>query len=288
MIEIYTDGSKTDLGTSVGSAVYIPKLNIEIKKSLPKYSSIYTAECYAIFEALKFATKNKNNSYIVYTDSLSVLETLNIQKLDIKTNFYILEIKEMLKKFDNKSMQLIWVPAHKGIKGNEKADEMAKQATVNKSDNILIPYTDFYAFFKKKFTNSNNEKIQKDGEYKGKTYFKNYYKNTAKPWFIDSSLSRKYITTVNRLRSDHYSLNASLFKIKVVDNSSCTCGYEIQCINHIIFQCEIYDEQRKKLYNELSKFRMFPPFDINIFISDPKSIMMKKIFLFLQNCNLNI
>ena len=168
----------------MGTGVYIPKFNFEFKKSLPKYASIYTTECFVILEALKFAKKNYGYKYVIYTDSLSVLETLNMHNFDIKINFYIYKIKELLRQFDDDSLQIVWIPAHVGIPGNEKADEIAKQATENNPS-------------KKKFKNRNNDQIKKEGETKGKVYFERYIKDTPKPWFIDISLPRNLITTVN-------------------------------------------------------------------------------------------
>ena len=182
----------------------------------------------------------------------------------------------------------MWISAHIGISGNEKPDEVTKEATDNNPSNILIPHTDFYAYFEKIYKKKSNEKMKKEGETKVKLYFQEYYKDSTKPWFIDSSLPRNLITTVNRLRSGHYNLNASLYQIKITNNSACTCGYDTQDINHIVWQCDLYEGRRRQLYIKLSKYRKFPPFDIKIFLCEPNSIFIKKIFNFLQNCNLNV
>ena len=52
--------------------------------------------------------------------------------------------------------------------------------------------------------------IQKEGQLKGKTYFELYYHKKSKPWFYNKNLKREIIITINRCRSDHYNLNASL------------------------------------------------------------------------------
>ena len=42
----------------------------------------------------------------------------------------------------NKKVVLAWVPSHVGIKGNEKADELAKQALNFNVLDLKVPYTD--------------------------------------------------------------------------------------------------------------------------------------------------
>ena len=42
----------------------------------------------------------------------------------------------------NKKVVLAWVPTHIGIKGNEKADELAKQALNFNVLDLKVPYTD--------------------------------------------------------------------------------------------------------------------------------------------------
>ena len=42
----------------------------------------------------------------------------------------------------NKKVVLAWVPSHVGIKGNEKADELAKQALNFNVLDLKIPHTD--------------------------------------------------------------------------------------------------------------------------------------------------
>jgi len=65
---------------------------------------------------------------------------------------------------------------------------------------------------------------------------------------------RYFITFINRLRADHYNLNESLHRKKYIDSARCACGYEVEDIDHLVWQCSKYDEERirfdKKLRNK--------------------------------------
>ena len=48
---------------------------------------------------------------------------------------------------DHKQIIITWIPSHQGIKGNEKADILAKEATTDQTNesNIPIPHQDLLA-----------------------------------------------------------------------------------------------------------------------------------------------
>ena len=80
--------------------------------------------------------------FIIFTDSLSSLQALDSNNCDHTV------IQDILKLFNdclsvNKKVVLAWVPSHVGIKGNEKADELAKQALNFNVLDLKVPYTDF-------------------------------------------------------------------------------------------------------------------------------------------------
>lgn len=285
-LKIFTDGSKNLLSKAVGTACICPELDIKIFRSISKFASIFTAESIAVYDAVSIASENSNRFFHIYTDSLSVLYALCSQKINVNTNHYVLKIKEKLEKQEN--VKLFWIPAHKGIIHNEEADILAKKATENDPSDLPIPYTDLKSIFKKNAVIKNNLEVLKQGSIKGVNYFKMFYKHSSKPWFHNLNIERDLIVTINRSRADHYSLNYSLCKINVVNDPKCECGFEIQDLNHIIWQCSMYNDYRLELIKKLTKYKILLPQNINSFLVKPNIVVFKVIMDFLKKCKLKI
>lgn len=292
-LAIFTDGSKINKAKHVGSACYVPQLNLEISKSIIEYASVFTAECIAINQAMDIALQNSESDIYNFSDSLSVLQSLKCTKPDTATNRYIFEIK---KKYDlfklsrpEIKIQFYWLPSHRGVEGNEYADNLAKKATnKNFANYVTIPFTDYYEHVNKIANLSTIHKIKEQGLLKGKKYFELYFNETSKPWFHNEALSREIIVTINRMRSEHYHLAESLARIQVIDSPNCTCGKYPQNLNHVIWQCEIYDKERTKLIIQLRKLKFQLPLCIEIIINEPHIPACEYIHTFLMNCNLKI
>lgn len=77
-------------------------------------------------------------------------------------------------------------PAHEGINGNEKADQLAKQATLLDNDSeYCIPFTDYRDFIRGKILMRNDSILRDQGSTKGKIFFENYHRQMDKQWFYN-------------------------------------------------------------------------------------------------------
>ena len=81
---IYTDGSKGNNKTACAAVLY----KIIKTKALPMVSSIFTAEACAIDLALDIISKEKHKKFIIFSDSLSVLLSLNNKKKTRAPTYY--------------------------------------------------------------------------------------------------------------------------------------------------------------------------------------------------------
>lgn len=151
-LHLYTDGSKNNAG--VGCAVYIAAKNISLTKSLTKETSIFSAEAEAIRMALEYVlTDDCYQNFVILSDSKSVLTALNNKNPASLNNISICDIlhKHMQVISQNKKIYLIWVPAHNGIPGNNKVDQLAKLAASGTTIcNATNNYMDLVNEYKKK------------------------------------------------------------------------------------------------------------------------------------------
>ena len=114
---IYTDGSKD--GNRVGCAAIFK--DTHLKQRLPDNASIFTAELKAIDLALDAVSESEDREFIIFSDSLSVLVSLQNKKLDNPLIINVLHSLHTLSRA-HKTIVFCWIPSHIGIHGNEKAD----------------------------------------------------------------------------------------------------------------------------------------------------------------------
>lgn len=266
---IYTDGSKND--DAVAFAIFEPSSNIGVGHKIDKHASVFTAEAVAILSALKHIT-NRNlghAKWVVVSDSMSVLRNLANNKLHANTNFIIYLIKQLWVELSdsNINVSFAWVPSHKGVEGNEKADYLANTivkfantiaSTVANSDaDVSLPYTDVVSILKQRMCQAWGRHLYNctQVENKGSWYSALDVQIDSIPWFCKSRffLNRKFYSTICRLRFGHCRLNYHLHRLKMVNSPRCDyCqSQEIQSINHIFFECSSFSIQRLVLIDGL-------------------------------------
>lgn len=255
---IYTDGSKTD--HNVNAAFYDPQLDFTKCIKLNRVCSIFTAECYAIYCALQHVNSLVNNVHniLIITDSRSVLSALHNVNISFKLNYIIYNIRHMIQKLFDKfiNVELLWVPSHSGIHGNEVADAAARSDhDEDRSELLKVPFTDYYSLFKELNRQLWKEYWDITLEMKGRWYAEIQNELPIKPWYHNFKyITRRFITIITRMRMGHCLTPAHLNRIHVINNSRCHhCGTEDADLDHVIFQCPSFNIHRLILVSELSE-----------------------------------
>lgn len=145
---IYTDGSK------ISEKVACAATSVEhtSKSRLPDHSSIFSAEAKAIQLALDIVKYTNYNSYLIFSDSLSVLQSLKEANLNNPLIQNILISLTHLSETNN--ISFCWIPSHVGILGNDRADRAAKDALNLSHSNFKIPYSDYKTCIKSQLNNT--------------------------------------------------------------------------------------------------------------------------------------
>ncbi|NEV49193.1 hypothetical protein EUZ93_01555 [Wolbachia pipientis] len=138
-ITFYIDGSKLDDSRCAGAATFSPKLGVSFGYSLPMDATVFTAEEWAVYQTLVLIQDTGYSEAVIFIDSKSVLESINSSRL-INHNYIIHWIKRLLCAALVKGIRisLVWIPAHRGIPGNEIAD----RAVLRPMDSTILLFRD--------------------------------------------------------------------------------------------------------------------------------------------------
>jgi len=233
---IYTDGSKDE---EKAAAAFVCG-NHTMQVRLPNGASIFTAEIRAIELALQHIDKKHILNSIIFSDSLSVLQSLHNRNLEnpILKNILIRNNELSV----NHNIIYCWLPSHIGIKGNEKADRAAKRALTLGPSDFKIPYTDFKPcirkFFRQKWQASWNDAV-------------NNKLHAIKPalgeWTSSYRTIRREEVVIARIRIGHTYITHKHI-LKGEDPPECVYCNEPFTVNHLMIECFDLQPTRDRYY----------------------------------------
>ena len=187
-----------------------------------------------------------------------------------------------------KNVKFCWVPSHVGIKGNERADEGAKNALDKEriGHDILIPHMDYKYYIK---TISKN-KWQEEWDTNTNNKLHEIHP-TIGLWTKGSRKSRREEVVLARLRIGHTYYTHSHY-LKGEPQPECIpCGCPLT-VKHILVECDDFKDTRRKhflqdnlkeLFKETRKKHFFQDKMKELFNeNDPSSIIeyLKEIGLY--------
>lgn len=128
-VPVFTDGSKDPNTGRTGFAFSVPTMQVSVKRRTSDHLSVFTVEMMAIVSALQWVEESRFKKVVLCSDSCSALMSLQSSKSDSRQDI-IYEICETLYRIKNRNIWVtfMWVPAHRGVVGNELVDALAKEA----------------------------------------------------------------------------------------------------------------------------------------------------------------
>ena len=252
-IHIYTDASQSNSGTGCAVVAFDSVLNT-LKYRLNKFCNVFTGELIAIYKALRYINDHLANQFIIFSDSLSSLQSLvtyqprNPLVSGIQDCLYSLQKRK-------KTVILFWVPGHVGIRGNEMADAAAKQAILlTDPPDHRVPAQDYKPHLRKHLFSSWLHKWRELKE----TNKLRVIKDTISEWTSSRHRNRRSEVVLARLRIGHTRFT-HVHLLTKDQPPLCNSCQEPVTVKHILIDCPIYSAIRKQYH--LSQ-------DLSVLLSD--------------------
>ena len=235
--EIYTDGSKTS--TRAGSAA-VTRDKCSTATFTPE-ASIYMAEAYALELAVGIVERSKSLLNVIYTDSRSCIESL----LNASSHPTIRKVIWKLHKLGEKgvTVKLCWIPSHVGIRGNDRADQKAKDAAKRTGTITYLPiyYKDYYPTVARRQYESRAETWRTLRNNKLRSI-----KDDILPFPPLSNENRREEVVLNRVRAGHTRLTHGHIMESGPPPVCPFCNDSILTINHIFVECPQLARNRER------------------------------------------
>lgn len=200
--------------------------------------------------ALDFAEAHVAKRFVIFSDSLSVLQAIHGAKWSNPLICEILEKCHFLSLY-GKEIHLCWVPSHVGIAGNERADAAAKTALQLTVSDFKIPHTDYKQIVKSYFNRS------------WQTHWDNVafnklqlIKGTLGVTKLKGVSQRRDELVLHRARIGHTHLT-HCFLLKDEDQPQCISCQCPLSVEHLLLKCSGFNVVRQKYFDVNSLKELF-------------------------------
>ncbi|KAI5853747.1 hypothetical protein BZA05DRAFT_394570 [Tricharina praecox] len=239
-----------------------------VKRHMGKDQKAYGCECAAIARAITVAGawRPQVERIVVYTDSQAAVKRMSHDNPGPGQKWARQAVESRRKLGRETIVEVRWCPSHKGIPGNEKADEWAKHATERPgSRDIEWPRKTTYGGSRKGPEPRSLASLKMEATEKkwadslewarGKVKGKKYSVPKTQSWDMTVADSGKRVAArYYQLKTGHALTGQHLAWTKNRPTAECWwCGYKTQTREHLFKNCTQWREQQKILWTEVRK-----------------------------------
>ena len=262
---IYTDGSGIE--NKIRAAAYNSSTNEVSHQYLGSETqfNVYTAELKALHLAVN--QLRNHDEYLtgrIYSDSQASVRAIDHPRRQSGQTI----IKDILDNIDEVvneqgylQIEIVWIPGHAEIEGNEKADTEAKRAAKDPTLSQIHNYKPLKSARARYIKET--AKKQWLTTWNGNTKTTNPLRRIMKgkhmktgPALYNEIEDRNSAAKIAQLRTGHCGLNRYLHRFGISNTPYCQCGYGKETVEHYLLECRKFREQRMKLRKEIGTAKM--------------------------------
>ena len=251
---VFTDGSKLNDQTGSGVVIYHGTREVHHKcHRLPNGTTVFQAEVAAVAVAAE-TLLNMNETRVkyvkIFVDSQAALTALGNAHVTSKVVAQAIDrLNELAQTVSG--VQLLWIPAHKGFTGNERADELAKAGSREEDPGKQVSVGTPQATVRSVIRESINTEWREEWQNSGiASHSKSFYSgpNPGKARFV-YGLARLELGRFARIITGHNNLNFFQEKLGLHNTAICRlCGEGNETITHFIGACPVLMNQTGELF----------------------------------------
>ena len=248
---VFTDGSKDVEKGVTGAAMVVSEEGVVVSRRLSDMLSIYGVELVGILLAMRWVEGSEERDNLICCDSAGALMSIRngVGKYHQEVLEEILDVNDRVFR-QGRVVSFLWVPAHVGIVGNEKADRAAKEASRREQVEFSVRLS--RAEGKSIVWKEIGRKWQDewDRERKGR----HLYRVQKKVGGVHNmGGSRREQVVMSRIRIGHSCLNEGLRVMGKHASGLCGCG-GVESVEHVVCECVRYENERRRMFGKLRRF----------------------------------
>jgi len=270
--KIFTDGSGYKDQVAASAVCYRDSTecrSLRYKLGPLRYHEVADGEAVGLILALHIILSlNHVRDITIYLDNQAVAQAVGNRRP--KASHYIYDALHRLvsasyRKHEQMRLHIRWIPGHKDVLGNERADKLAKEAASGSvSRTELLPEVLRQSLPRNVVSVRKTFKQQTMGRVRHLWTLSPRYRRLRN---VDTDcqrpityqklilpLSRMHSSILVQLRTQHVPLNVHLHRIKKIPSPSCpNCGHPSETVQHFLLRCPAYRNARSRLANKLGR-----------------------------------